>query len=82
MVLGGAQEWVGQERGEPRTGALVVRAQGGDAAAMERLVERYLASLTGFCRRLAGARGGAQDLVQETLLRAAVSLGRLEEPER
>jgi hypothetical protein len=44
MVLGGGHEWVGTEQGEPRTGprtgVLVVRAQGGDAAALERLVER------------------------------------------
>src|SRR5919109_5059 len=72
----------GHERHEPRTGVLVVQAQRGDPAALERLMERYLVSLTAFCRRLAGAQGGAQDLVQETLLRAVVSLGRLEEPER
>jgi RNA polymerase sigma-70 factor (ECF subfamily) len=72
----------GHERHEPRTGVLVVQAQRGDPAALERLMERCIVSLTGFCRRLAGAQGGAQDLVQETLLRAVVSLGRLEEPER
>ena len=70
------------QRIEPPTGSLVVRAQRGDAGALERLVERHLAALTGFCRRLAGAQGGAQDLVQETLLRAVLSLARLEEPER
>src|SRR5918996_6667607 len=72
----------GHERNEPRTGLLVVQAQGGDPSALERLMERYLASLTGFCHRLVGEQGGAQDLVQETLLRAVVSLGRLEQPER
>jgi len=72
----------GKEPDEPRTTALVVQAQRGDSSALERLVERYLASLTAFCYRLAGAQGGAQDLVQETLLRAVVSLGRLEAPDR
>ena len=67
---------------ERRTSALVLQAQRGDHVALERLVERSLAALTGFCRRLAGTHDGAQDLVQETLLRAVVSLGRLQDPER
>ena len=85
MELIGGHPDPGRGRFEPPTGALVVRAQRGDPAALERLVERYLAALTGFCRRLAGTHGGAQtaqDLVQETLLRAVVSLARLQEPER
>lgn len=53
----------GGELHEPRTSVLVAQAQRGDAAALERLVERYLGSLTGFCRRLAGARDGAQDVI-------------------
>src|SRR5919202_1759912 len=83
VVFGGSSRvGAGEEGDEPPTGALVVRAQRGDPSALERLVERHLASLSGFCRRLAGAQGGAQDLVQETLLRAVMSLARLEEPER
>ena len=67
---------------EGRTAALVLQAQRGDQMALGRLVERSLAALTGFCRGLAATHDGAQDLVQETLLRAVVSLGRLQDPER
>lgn len=77
---------VNGEPHEPPTEALVLWAQRGDPTALERLVERYLAALTRFCWRLAGAQGGAegttQDLVQETLLRMVVSLGRVAEPAR
>lgn len=84
MVLfdGLSRSGAGGEQHEPPTGALVVRAQRGDPSALERLVERYLPSLTGFCWRLSGAQGDAQDLVQETLVQAVVSLERLEDPER
>ena len=43
----------GREPCGPGTGVLVVQAQRGDPSALEQLVERYLAALTGFCWRLA-----------------------------
>lgn len=71
-----------QERRELWTSVLVAQAQPGDIAALERLLAHYFPSVTAFCQRLASSHVGAQDLVQETLLRAVIALGRLEEPER
>jgi len=61
---------------------LVRRAVAGDAAAFAELTEPHRASLVRFCRRLLPEQGAAQDLAQETLLRAYQSLDRLETPER
>lgn len=62
--------------------ALVRRAQGGDAEVFSGLVEAHQAALVRFCVRLAGDPGAAEDLVQETLLRAQQAPPRLEVPER
>jgi RNA polymerase sigma-70 factor (ECF subfamily) len=62
--------------------ALVRRAQGGDAEAFACLVETHRAALARFCGRLVGDSGTAEDLAQETLLRAQQALPRLEAPER
>jgi DNA-directed RNA polymerase specialized sigma24 family protein len=48
----------------------------------ERLIARHQATLRRFCHRLVGDAGAAQDLVQETLLRAGLTIGRLGEPAR
>lgn len=62
--------------------SLVRRAQQGDAGAVAVLMERYHPTVLRFCRRLVGEEGDAQDLTQETLLRAHRVLPRLEEPAR
>jgi len=64
------------------TAAYVARAQRGDAAAFACLVERHGATLLRFAARLAGPGSPAEDLVQETLLRAFRALPNLAEPER
>ena len=61
---------------------LVCRARRGDGGAFARLVEVHGPALDGFCRRLMPEPGAAQDLAQETLLRAFESLPRLAAPER
>ncbi|HEX2186119.1 MAG TPA: bifunctional nuclease domain-containing protein, partial [Chloroflexota bacterium] len=63
-------------------GHLVQRARRGDVAAFAGLVQRHERSLTRFCHRLMPDPHVAQDLAQETLLRAYESLGRLEDPTR
>src|SRR5919109_1142976 len=64
------------------TARLVTRAREGDAAAFACLVERHGDTLRRFCARLAGADGSAEDLGQETLLRAFRALPGLGDPER
>lgn len=61
---------------------LVQRARRGDTAALSCLVESHLPALSRFCLRLVGDAPAAEDLAQETVLRAYQSLGRLEEPSR
>ncbi|HEV2124238.1 MAG TPA: bifunctional nuclease domain-containing protein [Chloroflexota bacterium] len=61
---------------------LITRAQRGDAAAFACLAEHYQSTLDRFCRRLMHDPTIAQDLHQETLLRADESVHRLEEPSR
>ena len=61
---------------------LVTDAQQGDVDAFACLVRRHEDTLRRFCARLAGADGSADDLVQETLLRAFRALPRLSDPMR
>ncbi len=65
---------------------LVYVAQRGDVDAFACLVERTQAPLRRFCARLAGSTTGTQgladDLAQETLLRAFRALPRLQDPAR
>src|SRR5919108_345836 len=68
--------------GTAGTAQVVARAQAGDATAFACLVERHGDTLRRFCARLAGADGSAEDLVQETLLRAFRALPGLGDPER
>ena len=60
---------------------LVRAAQRGDAASFGYLVDGVGPGLRRFCARLAG-EAGAEDLLQETLLRAFRALPGLERPER
>gem|GEM_PF-336289 len=62
--------------------ALFARARVGDRAAFERLALRYEPALRRFAYHLLGRLDLADDLVQETFLRAVVSLPGLREPER
>ena len=64
---------------------LVARARAGDLGAFAVLVDRHAVGLAAFCRRLTGGLGGsagADDLFQETILRAFQSLDRLEQRDR
>jgi RNA polymerase sigma-70 factor (ECF subfamily) len=64
------------------TATLVARARKGDGGAFACLVERHAPALQRFCRRLMPEPGAAQDLAQETFLRAYQSLPRLADPQR
>jgi RNA polymerase sigma-70 factor (ECF subfamily) len=55
---------------------LVEAAQAGDADAMDILVRRYQVRMFNFARTLTGADGDAEDLAQETFIRAFRGLGR------
>lgn len=55
---------------------LVAQAQQGDVQAFERLVLAYQDRLYGLCYRLAGNHADAQDLAQETFVRAYRALDR------
>ncbi len=57
---------------------LLERARRGDAEAFERLTARHLRELHLHCYRMLGSLHDAEDLVQETLLRAWRALGRFE----
>ncbi len=58
--------------------ALVVAAQAGDEPSFARLVERYRRELHVHCYRMVGSFTEAEDLVQETFLRAWRRLGAFE----
>ncbi|MBI3843260.1 MAG: sigma-70 family RNA polymerase sigma factor [Planctomycetes bacterium] len=60
----------------------VERSRRGDRDAFGRLIDRYAASICGFQHRLVGDFHEAQDLAQETFLRAYGALRRLDRAER
>ena len=61
---------------------LVRAAQSGDREALSCLVSAQRATLVRFCRRLMGDAVAGEDLAQEALLRAQLSIGRLGPPYR
>jgi RNA polymerase sigma factor (sigma-70 family) len=61
---------------------LVFEARQGNLEAFEKLVDRYQTLALGIARRLMPSDEEAQDIVQETLLEAYLSLHRLRKPER
>ncbi|WP_165313089.1 RNA polymerase sigma factor [Rothia halotolerans] len=60
---------------------LVVRAQDGDLASFEGLVERFEGRLFGMAYRMLGNRLDAEDTVQETFIKVWSKLGDLRHPE-
>src|SRR5437763_15911902 len=57
---------------------LLAAAQAGDELAFQRLVQPYRHALQVHCYRMLGSTQGAEDLAQETLLRAWRALDRFE----
>lgn len=53
---------------------LISKAKGGDMTAFEALVRKYQKPVYAFCRRMTGAHQSADDLSQETFIKAYVSL--------
>jgi len=60
----------------------VHRSMSGDRRAFERLIRRYGDPVRGFLLRMVGDFHAAQDLAQETFLKAYTSLGNLDRPHR
>ena len=58
--------------------ALALRCRAGDLAAFDLLAHRYQPRLYGYALRMVGHSQEAEDLTQETLLRAFASLGRFD----
>lgn len=75
---------MGERRGyEAESDAgLAERAKQGDNEAFSRLAARHQAGIYALCRRWTGSHCDAEDLAQETLLKAHRHLGQLEQPER
>lgn len=67
-------------RDDPSVIALVARAAGGDQAAWDELVERYLPLVWAICIRYRLRRHDAEDVAQSVWLRLAEQLGNLREP--
>jgi len=62
----------------PEDAALVRKAQQGDMDAFESLVRKYQQRVYALCRRLTGAHQSADDLAQETFIKAYCALGRFD----
>jgi len=64
--------------GHPEDAVLVRKAQQGDMDAFESLVRRYQHRVYALCRRLTGAHQSADDLAQETFVKAYFALARFD----
>jgi RNA polymerase sigma-70 factor (ECF subfamily) len=62
----------------PEDAVLVRKAQEGDVDAFERLVREYQQMIYALCRRLTGAHQSADDLAQETFIKAYFALSRFD----
>ena len=62
----------------PEDAVLVRKAQQGDMDAFESLVRRYQHRVYALCRRLTGAHQSADDLAQETFVKAYFALARFD----
>lgn len=58
---------------------LIARAKEGDMEAFERLVRRYQQSIYYICRRMTGVHQTADDMSQETFIKAYFSLSRFKD---
>jgi RNA polymerase sigma-70 factor (ECF subfamily) len=67
---------------QPTDEALVSAAQAGDKTAFGHLVDRYQARAMSIALRMVADEGNAQDLTQEAILQAYLSLSTLREPSR
>lgn len=63
---------------QPEDAVLVRKAQQGDMDAYESLVRRYQQRVYALCRRLTGAHQSADDLAQETFIKAYFALARFD----
>jgi len=59
--------------------AVLAAARSGDAAAFEELVAPYRSELIAYCYRMLGSVQDAEDVVQDSLVRAWRAVGRLDE---
>ncbi len=62
----------------PEEAALILKAQQGDMEAFETLVRKYQQMIYALCRRLTGAHQSADDLAQETFIKAYFALSRFD----
>jgi RNA polymerase sigma-70 factor (ECF subfamily) len=67
-----------KENEHPEDAVLVRKAQQGDMDAYESLVRRYQQRVYALCRRLTGAHQSADDLAQETFIKAYFALARFD----
>jgi RNA polymerase sigma-70 factor (ECF subfamily) len=64
--------------GHPEDAVLIRKAQEGDVDAFETLVRKYQQMIYGLCRRLTGAHQSADDIAQETFIKAYFALDRFD----
>lgn len=74
----GAQRLFGSKAPEAVEATLIDRCRRGDAEAFGRFVDLYQARVTGFVRRMVASSDDAEDVAQETFLRAFQSFGRFD----
>ena len=74
----GARSLIGKKATDDAESTLIDRCRRGDAEAFGRFVDLYQARVTGFVRRMVANADDAEDLAQETFLRAYGSFGRFD----